>query len=277
MNGKMITTLLLATLVLSGCATWFDKGGQIHRGSVVDYLYPKGEQPTLTPIVPELPLPLRVGIAFVPGNNTLGELPETERELLLKRVRDAFANRPYIAAIEVIPTTYLRPRGGFDNLQQAARMFNVDVVALLSYDQVQFSDSNRLSIFYWTIVGGYFINGSQYDVNTLVDAAVFDMTTRSLLFRAPGISQLKGSSPLVKFAEVSREARADGYRLAIDDLIPKLNAQLEAFRVRVKEEKVARIVEKPGYNRGSGSVDLATLGLLGTLAALAMLKKRHAG
>lgn len=277
MNCKMITTLLLAILVLSGCATWFDKGGQIHRGSVVDYLYPKGEQPTLTPTVPELRLPLRVGIAFVPGNNTLGELPETERELLLRRVRDAFANRPYIAAIEVIPTTYLRPRGGFDNLQQAARMFNVDVVALLSYDQVQFSDSNRLSIFYWTIVGGYFINGSQYDVNTLVDAAVFDMTTRSLLFRAPGTSQLKGSSPLVKFAEVSREARADGYRQAIDDLIPKLNAQLEAFRVRVKEEKVARIVEKPGYNRGSGSVDLATLGLLGTLAALAMLKKRHAG
>ncbi|NML25238.1 rhombotarget lipoprotein [Zoogloea dura] len=277
MNGKMITTLLLATLVLSGCATWFDRGGQIHRGSVVDYLYPKGEQPTLTPTVPELRLPLRVGIAFVPGNNTLGELPETERELLLKRVRDAFANRPYIAAIEVIPSTYLRPRGGFDNLQQAARMFNVDVVALLSYDQVQFSDSNRLSIFYWTIVGGYFINGSQYDVNTLVDAAVFDMTTRSLLFRAPGTSQIKGSSPLVKFAEASREARGEGYRQAVDDLIPRLNTQLEAFRVRVKEEKVARIVEKPGYNRGSGSVDLATLGLLGTLAALAMLKKRHAG
>jgi rhombotail lipoprotein len=277
MNGKMITTLLLATLVLSGCATWFDRGGQIHRGSVVDYLYPKGEQPTLTPTVPELRLPLRVGIAFVPGNNTLGELPETERELLLKRVRDAFANRPYIAAIEVIPSTYLRPRGGFDNLQQAARMFNVDVVALLSYDQVQFSDSNRLSIFYWTIVGGYFINGSQYDVNTLVDAAVFDMTTRSLLFRAPGTSQIKGSSPLVKFAEASREARGEGYRQAVDDLIPRFNTQLEAFRVRVKEEKVARIVEKPGYNRGSGSVDLATLGLLGTLAALAMLKKRHAG
>lgn len=277
MNGKMITTLLLATLVLSGCATWFDRGGQIHRGSVVDYLYPKGEQPTLTPTVPELRLPLRVGIAFVPGKNTLGELPETERELLLKRVRDAFANRPYIAAIEVIPSTYLRPRGGFDNLQQAARMFNVDVVALLSYDQVQFSDSNRLSIFYWTIVGGYFINGSQYDVNTLVDAAVFDMTTRSLLFRAPGTSQIKGSSPLVKFAEASREARGEGYRQAVDDLIPRLNTQLEAFRVRVKEEKVARIVEKPGYNRGSGSVDLATLGLLGTLAALAMLKKRHAG
>jgi rhombotail lipoprotein len=100
-------------------------------------------------------------------------------------VKDAFASRPYIAAIEVIPTTYLRAGGGFDNLQQAARMHNVDVVTLLSYDQVQFSDSNRLSIFYWTIVGGYFVNGSQYDVNTLVDASVFDVKSRQLLFRAP--------------------------------------------------------------------------------------------
>lgn len=276
MNGKILAAGLLVAMMLSGCATWFDRGGQVHRGSVVDYLYPKGEQPTLTPTVPELRLPLRVGIAFVPGNNTLGELPETERDLLLRRVRDAFANRPYIASIEVIPSTYLRPRGGFDNLQQAARMFNVDVVALLSYDQVQFSDSNRLSIFYWTIVGGYFINGSQYDVNTLVDAAVFDVATRSLLFRAPGTSQIKGSSPLVKFAEVSREARGEGYRQAVDDLIPKLNAQLEAFRVRVKEEKVARIVEQPGYQRGGGSADCATLGLLGVFVAVATYRKRHA-
>ena len=71
-------------------------------------------------------------------------------------------------------------------------MFNVDVVVLLSYDQMQFSDNNRLSVFYWTIVGGYLVNGSQYDVSTLVDASVFDVASRQLLFRAPGTSQLKG-------------------------------------------------------------------------------------
>lgn len=155
-------------------------------------------------------------------------------------------------------------------------MFNVDVVTLLSYDQVQFSDSNRLSIFYWTIVGGYFVNGSQYDVNTLVDASVFDLKSRQLLFRAPGSSQLKGSSPLVKFGEASREARSEGYRQAIDSLIPQLDAQLEGFKVRVKEDKVARVVHKPGYS-GGGAIDLAGLGLLGALAALATVRKRRAG
>lgn len=275
MNRKALAALLLATLATTGCATWFDQGRQAQRATVVDYLYPKGEQPALTPSIPELQLPLRVGIAFVPGERYAG-LPEAERERLLRKVKDAFASRPYIAAIEVIPTTYLRAGGGFDNLQQAARMHNVDVVTLLSYDQVQFSDSNRLSVFYWTIVGGYFVNGSQYDVNTLVDASVFDLKTRQLLFRAPGTSQIKGSSPLVKFGEASREARGEGYRQAIDTLIPQLDAQLESFKLRVKEEKVARVVSKPGYS-GGGAADLAGLGLFGALAALAAVRRRRVG
>ncbi len=275
MNSKTLAALLLAPVIATGCATWFDQGRQAQRATVVDYLYPKGEQPTLTPSTPELKLPLRVGIAFVPGERA-ADLPEAERERLLRKVKDAFASRPYIAAIEVIPTTYLRARGGFDNLQQAAQMFNVDVMALLSYDQVQFSDSNRLSVFYWTIVGGYFVNGSQYDMNTLVDASVFDVKSRQLLFRAPGSSQIKGSSPLVKFSEASREARGEGYRQAIDTLIPQLDAQLENFKVRVKEEKVAHVVNKPGYS-GGGASDLAGLGLFGVLAALAALRKRRVG
>ena len=265
----------LAALLATGCATWFDPGNHTQRASVVDYLYPKGESPTLKPATPELQLPLRVGIAFVPGEHQ-ANLPEVERDRLLRRVKDAFASRPYISAIEIVPTPYLRPRGGFDNLQQVARMFNVDVVALLSYDQLQFSDSNRLSVFYWTIVGGYFVNGSQYDVNTLVDASVFDVKSRQLLFRAPGTSQIRGSSPLVKFGEASREARTEGYRQAIDSLLPQLDAQLEAFKLRVKEEQVAKVVNKPGYS-GGGAADADGLGLLGAAAALAAWRRRHGG
>ncbi|HMV17778.1 MAG TPA: rhombotarget lipoprotein [Zoogloea sp.] len=264
---------LAASVSIAGCATWFNPAPHTQRATVVEYLYPKGEQPTLTPSIPELHLPLRVGIAFVPSER-FDDLPETERDRLLNRVRDAFANRPYIAAIEIIPTAYLRPRGGFDNLEQAARMFNVDVVTLLSYDQVQFSDSNRLSVFYWTLIGGYIFNGSQYDVSTLVDASVFDVKSRSLLFRAPGTSQITGSSPLVNFAEASREARSEAYRRAIDVLIPRLDAQLEAFKVRVKDRQVARIVEKPGYS-GGGALDPVALGLLGTGALLALAWRRR--
>ena len=113
-------------------------------------------------------------------------------------------------------------------------------------------------------------------MNTLVDASVFDLKSRQLLFRAPGSSQLKGSSPLVKFGEASREARGEGYRQAIDALIPQLDAQLESFKVRVKEEKVARVVNKPGYS-GGGAADLGGLGLFGALAVLATLRRRRVG
>ena len=267
---------LAASVSIAGCATWFNPAPHTQRATVVEYLYPKGEQPTLNPSLPELHLPLRVGIAFVPGERA-ADLPETERDRLLHRVKDAFANRPYISAIEVIPTAYLRPRGGFENLEQAARMFNVDVVTLISYDQVQFSDSNRLSLLYWTIVGAYVINGSQYDVSTLVDATVFDVKSRNMLFRAPGTSQIKGSSALVKLSEASREARTEGYRQAIDEMIPRLDAQLEAFRTRVKEEKVAKIVHKPGYSGSGGSMDLAALGLFGMAATVAVARRRRAG
>ena len=273
--------LLCATLALgtlSGCATWFDHKSRTQRGTVVEYLYPKGDKPILAPTVPELRLPLRVGIAFVPGER-FGDLSEAERDQLLNRIKSAFANRPYISAIEVIPSAYLRAGGGFDNLEQAARMFNVDVVTLLSYDQVQFNDSNRLSLLYWTIVGAYLINGDQYDVNTLVDASVFDVKSRNLLFRAPGTSQIKGSSPMVKFSEASRAARSEGFSQAIDSLIPQLDKQLETFKVRVKEEKVARIVEKPGYSgsRRGGDSGLAGLGLIGVAALLALARQRRGG
>ena len=53
---------------------------------------------------------------------------------MLERVRAAFSGLQYVSAIEIIPSTYLRPAGGFANLEQAARMFNLDAVALLSYD-----------------------------------------------------------------------------------------------------------------------------------------------
>ncbi len=276
MRNKALITILLASSLLAGCAMWWERGNHAQRGMVVDYLYPKSPQPELTPTLPELRLPLRVGIAFAPGDHHT-DLPEVERDRLLHRVKDAFANRPYISAIEVIPTAYLRPRGGFENLEQAARMFNVDVVTLISYDQVQFSDSNRLSLLYWTIVGAYVINGSQYDVSTLVDATVFDVKSRNMLFRAPGTSQIKGSSALVKLSEASREARTEGYRQAIDEMIPRLDAQLEAFRTRVKEEKVAKIFHKPGYSGSGGSMDLAALGLFGLAATVAVARRQRAG
>ena len=61
-------------------------------------------------------------------------------------------------------------------------------MALVSYDQVANTSEKTSSLLYWTIVGAYVVKGNKNDVQTFVDTAVFDMATRKLLFRAPGVS-----------------------------------------------------------------------------------------
>jgi rhombotail lipoprotein len=253
-------------LLVAGCASWVPQVASKQTGSIVDYLYPDAkEAPRLQPSVTYLRPPVRVGIAFVPGGAWNSGLPESEKTKLLERIKESFAKYPFIGSIEIIPTQYLRAKGGFTNLDQVARMFNVEVMALVSYDQVQFNDSNTLSLLYWTIVGAYVIHGDQYDIQTMVDTSVFDVSSRKLLFRAPGLSQVKGSAAMVGFNERARAARLDGYSKAVDELIPQLQAQLEGFKERIKTDKAYKVENKPGYSGGgdAGWLALVLIGLLG--------------
>jgi len=261
----LLATIISVVAMISGCSSMMAQRGAKQAGSIVDYLYPDAkEPPQMRSVVTTLRPPVRVGIAFVPGGGWGAGLPETERLKLLERVKAAFSGADYIGAIEVIPTTYLRAKGGFTNLDQVARMFNVEVVALLSYDQVRFNDSNALSVLYWTIIGAYIIHGDQYDVQTLVDASVFDVKSRKLLFRAPGTSQVKGSASMAGLSEQARAAQIEGYNNAVDQLIPRLQGELANFRERIKSDVAFKVENKPGY-RGGGA-----FGWLGALSALVL-------
>jgi len=263
MKSIKLLFAILVILATSGCASWLPQGAVKQTGSVVDYLYPDSKSPPqMHETVTYLRPPVRVGIAFVPGGNWSTGLPEAEKLKLLGRVKESFAKYAYIGGIEVIPTQYLSPKGGFANLGQVARMFNVEVIALLSYDQVQFNDSNALSLLYWTIVGAYIIHGDQYDIHTMVDASVFDVRSQKLLFRAPGTSEVKGGASLSGFSEKSRVARMDGYNKAVDQLIPQLQTELESFKERIKTDASIKVQDKPGYSGGGG------LGLLTLLMAM---------
>ena len=54
----------------------------------------------------------------------------------------------FVYAIEIIPSAYLVPRGRFPNLDQIRTMFGIDINALVSYDQAQFTDEGIASITY---------------------------------------------------------------------------------------------------------------------------------
>jgi rhombotail lipoprotein len=234
-----------------------------HSSSVVQYLYPDQKIPVETPQIPRLSLPIKVGIAFVP--ETTGRhynLTEKDKTDLMKEVSDHFRQYDFVRSIEIIPSSYLTPKGGFTNLDQIRTMFNVDVIALISYDQTQFTDEGLASITYWTLIGAYTIPGEKNSTHTMVDAAVYDIASRKMLFRAPGVSHIKSTATPVNLTEQLRKDSLNSFKEASRDLINNLDEQLSLFKERVKASpQEFQVVRSPGY-RGGGSVDAVFLGLL---------------
>lgn len=275
---RIALMLAMGSVLLFGTAGCFHMSGrqQTQRSSsVVAYLYPKQANPLPPTAIPVLRLPLRVGIAFVPSGAG-GEISALQKDALLQRVAAQFKGLEYIESIEVVPATYLRAAGGFENLDQVRRLLNFDVVALVAYDQVQFTDENFLSLAYWTIVGAYIFQGNKNDTQTLLEAAVYDIPSRHLLFRAPGGSQVTAGAAGVYVQARLRQDSARGFDLATDDLIKNLKTQLEDFRTRVKQApgSVARIEHKEGY-RGGGSFGAGFVLILAVLAGVREWRRRR--
>ena len=270
----------VATLVLTGCHTFDNVKSSHQSSSVVNYLYPNQANPVVQPAIPVLSLPLKVGVAFVPGDSghayaASGPLSESQKFALINEVSESFKKFPFVKSIEIIPSSYLTPRGSFANLDQIRSMYGVDVVALLSYDQVQFTDTGLLSLTYWTLVGAYVVKGEKNDTQTMLDAAVYDIRSRKLLFRAPGISRVKNSATPVNLTEKLRLDRDEGFRLAATELVTNLHRELELFRERVKKSPdEIKIAHQPGY-AGGGSLGGWELALVAALAAL-QLRRRQA-
>lgn len=260
-----------AVLVLSaGCTNQTVR----QRASVVEYLYPERDKPVPETGIPVLQLPIRVGLAFVPGQGT--DLSEVERQELLQRVAANFRQRPYVGAIEIVPSSYVTPRGGFENLEQIRSLLGVDVVALVSYDQLQSSTHSQLpawlglqGLSVWTLVGAYVIPSEKNTTHTLLDTAVFDVASRKMLFRAPGSSRVKGESNLFGEGQELRSDSVDGYRMASQDMIRNLEIQLDAFADRVKEKPEAYKVVKSENYRGGGDTGWAGLALAAAVAGAA--------
>lgn len=268
--------LVLLSLVLSGCAALNDLfGDQSYRrgssSSLVDFLYPGGKQPPpVQQRIPDLQLPLRVGLAFVPANNsTAVGLSEAHKQLLLEKVRASFASRKYIRDIQIIPDTYIRRGGGFTNVEQVANLYGLDVVALVSYDQVAFMKENALSLTYWTIIGAYVVHGNEHDVQTFVDTAVFDVRSHSLLLRAPGFNTAHGQSALVNTPDAVRLTREAGFDGAMANMIVNLDIELTRFESRVKQGSADVKIS----HRSGGGGAFGVLEMLLTIAVV--VKRRH--
>jgi len=283
----MKTVVLIAIMglgaMLSGC-TLVDHvicapnctSQQRHTSSLVNFLYPDGNPVPPTDSVPALHVPLRVGLAFLPSQAAPRTSPidAAQKEELLERIRQRFASRNFVSEIVIIPDYYLTSARGFAGLDGVQRLYNIDVMALVSYDQVTHTDDNKLSIGYLTIVGAYVLPGSSQSATTLVDLAVVDPATRSLILRAGGTASSHGSSTLIDADRNTRRASAEGFSAATDQMIANFDGALAKFENDVHEGRAhVRIISgtASGGHGGGAAGPWELVGLLG-LAGLPVVR-----
>jgi len=233
--------------------------------SVGEYLYPPSTTGRCTAHEPvaelTLALPARVGIAFVPSHEERGsfysesggasqrfrqdglQFDETLRRALLERVADAFEGRPEIASIEVLPTHQLRVGGGFDEVDRLGALYGFDLIALVSYDQIQFGRENENAWTYLTLVGALAVEADETETRTLLDTSVFDIQSRTLLVTAYGMSTETHRSTPLQTQKAVRVAAKTGFETATDGLIVNLDEGLERMAENVRA----------GTTRGAGS------------------------
>ena len=287
MNNKKLLLFLVSIFIvlILGCA-----GQQTRtKSSVVDYLYPKGSEVIIQPSVPTLKLPLKVGIAFVPEQEVTSRgrniwtgargagaaLTSESKSKLLDKVASNFRNIEFVSDIEVIPSEYLTANGGFSNLQQIQTMYGIDVIALVSYDQVQFTDEGFLSLTYWTIVGAYVFSGEKNDTRTMLDTVVYDIKSKKMLFRAPGTSVVKGNATPINLSEELRADSISGFNIAADKMTENLAVQLDRFKEKIKRSpEEVKIVHSRGYSGGAISLyDLAIF--LFFIASVGFVRRKY--
>jgi rhombotail lipoprotein len=252
-----------------------------NSSSVVDFLYSGSGSDSIGPppqnVAPELHLPLRVGLAFLPPRGGMIAIDASHQDQLLERIRQHFSDRRFISEIVIIPDYYLASRRGFEGLQGVQRLYGVDLMAVVSYDQAVHEDNNQWSLGYITIVGAYVLKGDRHDISTLVDLAVVDPVSRSLVLRAGGIDVRHGNTTMIDADRATREAGVQGFSAATDQLIDHFDVALTRFESEVRAGHAnVRVVHKTseaGQSHGGGGGGGALSWTCVTVLALLVLAR----
>jgi rhombotail lipoprotein len=250
------------TLALGGCA-WmhgdlFRRHAQQASTPLVEFLYGDGEVP-VTDAQPELHLPIRVALSFLPraGGPSAFQAGAIDREKVLTAIRENFRTLPYVTEIIIVPDYYLKGGNGdgLMQIEQLARLFHFDLLALVSYDQIQNTYQNERSLAYLTIVGAYLVRGDRKETHTLLDLAVIDPASRGLVLRAGGVSVLKESATPLDATRRGAAQSSRGFELATSELVANFSRELTDFEQRVRNGTAPVKVVRQASKSGGGALD----------------------
>ncbi|GMG85852.1 hypothetical protein [Biformimicrobium ophioploci] len=120
-----------------------------------------------------------------------------------------------------------------------------------------------LAFTYWSVIGAYVVRGEKNDTRTMLDTAVFDMNSNRMLFRAPGVSAVKGRATPVNLSEALREDSLEGFQHAADDMTVNLQQQLRQFTQSLRDNPDSADIQfRPGYAGGAGHWLLLVAGVV---------------
>ncbi len=218
MNAKIIV-LLISLLLCTGCAYGINAHSVQKQSNLATFLFGGSDPQHPAPKTP-LKLPAKVGVAFVPGDPASANIPEVTKKEVIESVRSQLARHTkYVAVAYNIPSTYLSPKGGVNNLEQVARQFDVDVIVILGVNQFQKHERNPLAAFMdITIIGQFLIPGNTVDTSTVLEAAVYHVPSRALIFRTDGTDEKSSRST---YFSSSQSAQNDAVS-SIEDASKKL-------------------------------------------------------
>jgi rhombotail lipoprotein len=276
--------IVLLVLTASACVVQ-------HRttSNVLDFLYPQGAAAVSAGDV-TLQLPVRVGVAFAPPSESWRDtFSEIQKKTLLERVAEAFRDREILGSVQVVPSSMLKSQGGFENLHQLAAAFGLDVMVLVSYDQFQLSESGKASWTYWTVVGAYLVKGERNETRTVLEAIVYDIPSRAMLFNASGQSEISGRSTPIDMSRAMRKRGEQGFDEAMDTLIAELESALAVFEtqamtgtIRGQGTPAIQIVDVSGEpvksGGGGGALSWPETVLIVIVSAVALvgeMRRRH--
>jgi len=248
--GSLKAICLIAVFTCIGsCAFGPPKLYTNYKTSMIRFIGPDENTIRIQAAVePTITVPLRLGFAFAPSPDYGQGFPEKERMGLMKEIASQFRKYKFVESIELIPSLYLEEGGGFANLDKLKQLFDIDLILLMSYDQSQFHDTGALSVTYWTIIGYYIVKGEKNDTHTLMDAALFHIPSRKMLFRASGTNHLKNNSTPINQSEQAREESLKGFREASMELTKNLQDKLYYFRKEIRSQSGKfKLKLKPGY------------------------------
>jgi rhombotail lipoprotein len=123
------------------------------------------------------------------------------------------------------------------------------------------------------------LKGSRHDVSTLVDLAVVDPVSRSLVLRAGGTSTTHGNTTWIDAARETRSAATDGYSAATDEMIEHFDTALTKFESDVRSGNApVQVVRKTdaarsGSGSGGGALDWPFILVLLTLITFRRLTR----